>query len=69
MEITEANGTYQDTGLSITLPMAGTYLIWVDVRGTADPATNPPGWITAMLYNATDNVYITESERLVAVSS
>lgn len=32
--ITTSDGTFEDTGVSVALPEAGTYLIWYDVRGS-----------------------------------
>jgi hypothetical protein len=62
--ITASAGTYADTGLSVTLPQAGTYLVTANVRGALQATgTNPS--LSAKLYNATDASDITNSERLV----
>lgn len=62
--ITAANGTYQDTGLEITLPSAGTYLFSANVRGFIS-ATELGAFIVAKLYNSTDSSYVVDSEMFV----
>lgn len=64
--IAAAAGTYADTGLSVTLPAAGTYLITADVRATMLPNTGTGWYIVAKLYNSTDAADVTNSERMVA---
>jgi hypothetical protein len=51
--ITGADGVFQDTGLSVKLPSAGTYLITAEVRGDLF-VTVADGYIRAYLYNSTD---------------
>jgi hypothetical protein len=63
--ITAANGTYEDTGLSINLPAAGTYLLVADVRVSITFSAGGNGFITAKLYNSTDAADITNSHRLI----
>ena len=63
--ITGSSGTYQDTGLSITLPAAGTYLITANVRGNLALATGANGFASVKLYNSTDAADVTSSERLI----
>jgi len=63
-QITASDGTYADTGLSITLPSAGTYLITGTVRG-AIQGTTANAFIVAKLYNSTDSADISNSETLV----
>lgn len=69
--ITGSNGVYIDTGLSITLPAAGTYLITADVRGfmngTAGGGTTA-WWLTAKLFNSTDSADVANSERLIVLT-
>lgn len=64
----QANGTYQDTGVSVSLPAAGTYKISANVRGTVTMATGTIGYIAAKLYNSTDAADVTNSERLVTLA-
>lgn len=62
--ITSASLTYQDTGLSITLPSAGTYIIHADVR--AQLATTVAGVsIAAKFYNSTDGADVANTETLI----
>lgn len=60
-----ANGTYQDTGLSVNLPSKGTYRICSDVRGQIAFSVGANGFITAKLYNSTDSADVANSERLI----
>jgi len=63
-----ADTTWQDTGLSITLPAAGTYLIGGNVRGFGSVSATL-NHISTKLYNATDAADITNSERDVIFAS
>jgi len=67
--LTAALGTYQDTGLSITLPSAGTYRISAIVRGTIDGNAGTAWWITSKFYNSTDAANVSNSETLVVLSA
>lgn len=62
--ITGSDGVYQDTGLSITLPEAGTYLIVGTIRGIINATTNGAN-IVAKLYNSTDAADVANTETLV----
>ena len=65
--ITNAAGSFQDTGLSISLPSAGTYEILADVRCVLKAnggAGTTAWWISVELYNSTDSAAVTNSERL-----
>lgn len=64
--ITAANGTYQDTGLSVTLPSAGTYEISADVCSYVQASGGTDAFISTFFYNSTDATYITNSTRLGA---
>ena len=64
-----ADTTWQDTGLSITLPAAGTYIIAGNVQGYAKVSATPGASISVKLYNSTDAADVANSERLVAVAS
>jgi hypothetical protein len=66
--ITGTAGTYQDTGLSVTLPSAGSYRITANVRGVLQGNAGTLWWITAKLYNSTDAADVTDSERIVTLT-
>lgn len=59
--------TYEDVGLSVTLPSTGTYLVTANVRTFAQTSASPPGYITVKLYNSTDAADVANSERFGAV--
>ncbi len=63
--LTLATGVFQDIGLSISIPVPGTYLIYGDLVGSLQPAAAELDIITAKLNNATDAVDIANSERRV----
>ncbi len=56
------NDTYQDIGLSVTLPTAGTYLVWAEIRAQLNVSSGT-GQLIFMLKNTTDTVDISNSER------
>ena len=62
--ITGTAGTFQDTGLSITLPSAGTYLIIANIRGVLTGNAGTAWWIESKLYNSTDAADVANSERM-----
>lgn len=69
--ITGAAGTFQDTGLTITLPSAGTYMVTANIRGNLrgnGGAGTTAWWLEAELYNATDLAIVTNSERLIVLT-
>lgn len=66
--ITGTAGTYQDTGLAITLPTAGTYLVIADTRATVKGNAGTLWWITVKLYNSTDAADVANSERLIVLT-
>lgn len=57
-----ANATWENTGVSVTLPSAGTYLLCGVVRAAVN-ATTSGGTIITRLYNTTDAAAVTDSER------
>lgn len=65
-DITTTN-TYEDIGLSVGLPSAGTYLVSAEVRTFCQTSASPPGYVTCKLYNSTDAADVTNSERFGAV--
>lgn len=67
--ITSAAATYEDTGLSITLPAKGTYLVRADVRGKIKGNAGTFWWLTAKFYNSTDAADVANSERLIVLTN
>jgi hypothetical protein len=61
--LTEADGVFQDTGLSVTLPSAGTYLVEADVRGDL-LITAGGAYIRAYFYNSTDASIVSDSHTI-----
>lgn len=61
------SGAYEDIGLSVSLPSAGTYLVTAEVRTFCQTSASPPGYVTCKLYNSTDAADVTNSERFGAV--
>lgn len=67
--ITAARGTYQDTGLTVTLPAAGTYLVSAQVRGqivSGSLASGQANFIVAKLFNTTDSADVANSELMIS---
>lgn len=64
------NGAYEDTGLSISLPSAGTYLVWYTARTNIAAAAGGSGaYILTELYNSTDAAAIANSEQIGAYAT
>lgn len=63
--ITSANGTFDDTGLSITIPSAGTYEIYGSATCKIQFSAGGDGYIVGKLYNSTDTADVANSERLL----
>lgn len=64
-----ANDVYQDTGLSVVLPVAGVYSLHWDVRAHFKYASNATTDVVSLLcelFDATASAAITDSERGVA---
>ncbi len=57
--------TYQDTGLSVSLPSSGTYLLTAQVKATLVSTTGAP-YATCRLFNVTAGAVVANSELLVA---
>lgn len=57
--------TYQDTGLSVSLPSSGTYLLAAQVKATL-LATDAAPYATCRLYNVTAGAVLANSELFVA---
>lgn len=66
--ITGAAGVHQATGLSVTLPSAGTYKLKGDIRGRMIGNAGTAWWVHVKLRNTTDNVDITNSDRLLVLT-
>jgi len=58
-----ATDLYEDIGLSVTLPAAGTYRVWVNLTVGGRITASPNGVITFKLYNSTDAADVSNSER------
>ena len=67
--ITGAANVFQDTGLSVALPSAGTYRITGNVRGNLRGNAGTTWWLTAKLYNSTDAADVANSERIVVLTN
>jgi hypothetical protein len=63
------NGSYASTGLTTTLPGAGTYILICSVRTNIQASTTPGAYILTELYNTTDGAAITDSEQIGAYGS
>lgn len=61
--------SYAATGLSITLPSAGTYEVWAEMRQGVQVSASPNGAISTEFYNVTDGAVIANSERLGMVAT
>lgn len=61
--------TYANTGWATTLPSAGTYLVWADMRQGVQVSASPNGAISTEFYNTTDGAAIANSERLGLVAT
>jgi len=60
------NGAYEDTGLAITLPDTGTYLVWYTARTNISAVTTAGAYILVELYNSTDGGALANSEEIGA---
>ena len=57
------DGTFEDSGLSIAIPSAGTYLITGDVRVKIDGDAGTAWGVNVKLYNSTDTADVSNSIR------
>lgn len=62
--VSAADGVFQDTGIAVTLPSAGTYLVYATVRAILSCA-NVGGTMAAELFNATDSAAVANSETMI----
>jgi hypothetical protein len=63
-DVQAASGSFADTGLSITLPGAGTFLLFASVRAQLQVSVSGANMI-AKLYNSTDGADVANSETLI----
>lgn len=61
---TSGAGAFEDTGLSVSLPAAGTYLVSANVRIGLSVSAGA-GWLLSKLHNSTDSTDVANSERLM----
>lgn len=59
--LSSSGGTYEDIGLSVTLPSAGTYWVSYTLFGQIQVATGIDGFFNAKLYNSTDAADVANS--------
>lgn len=59
--LSSSSGTYEDIGLSVTLPSAGTYWVSYTLFGQIQIATGTDGYFNAKLYNSTDAADVANS--------
>jgi hypothetical protein len=67
--ITGLAGVFEDSGLSVALPAAGTYLVTAEVRGQLKGNAGTAWWLSAEFYNSTDGAAVTNSERLIVLTA
>lgn len=67
--ISTDNGSYEDTGLSVTLPSAGTYIIWYTARTNISAAGTAGAFVAVELYNSTDASALANTEEIGAYAS
>ena len=61
--LTAPAGTYEDIGLSITLPAKGTYKIFGNIVSELSMSAGSSAYISTRLYNSTDAANVADSER------
>jgi len=64
--LTGSSGVFSTTGLSVTLPEAGTYLLMAEVRTTVQVSAGAQAYISLEFYNATDAAVVAGSFRFAA---
>lgn len=67
-DITASSGTFADTGLSISLPAAGTYLVGLRARTKIGHSAGGPSYIVYRLYNTTDSAVVSNTETMGMVA-
>lgn len=61
-------GTYQDTGVAVTLPSAGTYLLFLTARALVGYTAGTFGYVYAKLYNSTAAADVSGSNFTAVIS-
>lgn len=59
---TISSSSFSDTGLSVTLPSAGTYFLYANVRGSLAISGGGAADLAIEFYNSTDSAAVTNSE-------
>lgn len=59
--------TFVNTGLNLTIPFAGTYMIGINVRAHIQMAVAVSGYIVIKLYRSDTATYVTNSERFCII--
>jgi hypothetical protein len=67
--LTGSSGAWSYTGLSITLPSAGTYIIFLNARCSLLMSAGGSAWLSAKLYNDTDGADVPNSEQMVGLTN
>lgn len=68
--ISADNGAYEDTGLAVTLPSAGFYLIGYTARTNINAASGGSGsYILTEMYNSSDGAVVASSEQIGAYAT
>lgn len=62
--ITASLGTYEDTGLSTSIPGPGTYMLFGVVRSSINLSSGTSAFLAVKLYNSTDAADVSSSVRL-----
>jgi len=64
--ITGASGVYQDTGLTLSLPSTGTYLLSGRILGNVNVLTSGPGFISCKFRDTTAGADVANSQTIIA---
>lgn len=64
--ITGASGVYQDTGLTLSLPSAGTYMLRGRILGNVNVLTSGPGFISCKFRDVTAGADVANSQTVIA---
>jgi hypothetical protein len=67
--LTAASGTFEATGVTFTLPAAGTYKVTGQVRGEVTPSAAGAHYIVGKIRNTSDSADVANSETMVVLSS
>ena len=67
--IPACNAGYADTGLTMPLSPAGTYLIWYQARTNLNVSSGAGAYVLTQLYNVTDGTAVPYSQMIGAYAS